>query len=53
MWDILEYGADENSDNIKEVRFLLEKVFNPDATVYPSYANSVLNISSHWLIKDR
>ena len=29
--DILEYGADENSDNIKEVRFLLEKVFNPDA----------------------
>ena len=51
--DILEYGADENSDNIKEVRFLLEKVFNPDATVYPSYANSVLNISSHWLIKDR
>ena len=22
-------------------------------TVYPSYANSVLNISSHWLIKDR
>lgn len=51
--DILEYGEDENSDNIKEVRFLLEKVFNPDATVYPSYANSVLNISSHWLIKDR
>lgn len=51
--DILEYGADENSDNIKAVRFLLEKVFNPDATVYPSYANSVLNISSHWLIKDR
>ena len=51
--DILEYGADENSDNIKEVRFLLEKVFNPDATVYPSYTNSVLNISSHWLIKDR
>lgn len=51
--DILEYGADENSDNIKEVRFLLEKVFNPDATVYPSYPNSVLNISSHWLIKDR
>lgn len=51
--DILEYGANENSDNIKEVRFLLEKVFNPDATVYPSYANSVLNISSHWLIKDR
>ncbi len=51
--DILEYGTDENSDNIKEVRFLFEKVFNPDATVYPSYANSVLNISSHWLIKDR
>ena len=51
--DILEYGTDENSDNIKEIRFLFEKVFNPDATVYPSYANSVLNISSHWLIKDR
>lgn len=51
--DILEYGTDENSNNIKEVRFLFEKVFNPDATVYPSYANSVLNISSHWLIKDR
>jgi hypothetical protein len=51
--DILEYGAEENSDNIKEVRFLFEKVFNPDATVYPSYVNSVLNISSHWLIKDR
>ena len=51
--DILEYGKEENSDNIKEVRFLFEKVFNPDATVYPSYVNSVLNISSHWLIKDR
>lgn len=51
--DILEYGLEENSENIREIRFLLEKVFNPDATVYPSYADSVMNISSHWLIKDR
>lgn len=49
--DILIRGTDESIDDIKEARFILEQIFNPDSTVYPSYQNSVLNISSKWLVR--
>lgn len=49
--DILVHGINEPVDDIKEARFVLEQIFNPDATVYPSYQNSVLNISSRWLVR--
>lgn len=51
--NILTYGMEESIEEIKEARFFLEQVFNPDSTVYPSYLNSVLNISSRWLVRDR
>lgn len=38
-------------DDIKEIRFFLEKLYNPDSTVWPSYRNSVLNIPSKWFIR--
>ena len=41
----------EMVEDIKEARFYLEKLFNPDSTVYPSYPNSVLNIPSKWLVR--
>lgn len=49
--DILWQGENEDAKNIKGIRFLLDDIFNPDHTVYPSYDFSVANISSHWLIK--
>jgi hypothetical protein len=49
--DILVYGTNESVDDIKEARFVLEQIFNPDSTVYPGYQNSVLNISSRWLLR--
>ena len=49
--DILLKGTNENPSNIKHVRFLFEEIFNPDNTVYPNYDLSVVNISSHWLVK--
>ena len=30
---------------------MFEEIFNPDHTVYPNYDLSVVNISSHWLVK--
>lgn len=48
---ILVHGVNESVDNIKEARFALEQVFNPDSTVYPSYRDSVLNIPSRWLVR--
>lgn len=50
--DILWRGEKENVINIKEIRFLLNDIFNPDHTVYPEYRFSVVNISSHWLLKE-
>lgn len=38
-------------EDIKEIRFFLEKLYNPDSTVYPSYPNSVLNIPSKWFVR--
>ncbi|MEG6521381.1 hypothetical protein [Desulfotomaculum sp. 1211_IL3151] len=48
---ILVRGANESIDDIKEARFVLEQVFNPDSTVYPSYQDSVMNIPSRWLVR--
>lgn len=49
--DVLWEGENEDPSNIKQVRFLLDDIFNPDHTVYPSYDFSAANISSHWLVK--
>lgn len=38
-------------DEIKEFRFYIEKMYNPDSTVFPGYDNSVLNISSRWFVR--
>ena len=43
-------GADAAED-LKETRFYLEKLFNPDSTVWPSLRNSVMNIPSQWLVR--
>ena len=44
-------SGDELAEDVKEMRFYLEKLFNPDSTVYPSYPFSVLNIPSKWLVR--
>lgn len=49
--DILVHGKNESVDDIKEARFALEQIFNPDSTVYPGHQNSVLNIPSRWLVR--
>lgn len=49
--DVLWRGDKEDLKNIKQFRFLLDDIFNPDNTVYPDYTFSVPNISSHWLVK--
>lgn len=51
--DILINGKHEGAENIANVRFVLEEIFNQDKAAFPSLPNSVLNISSHWLVKDR
>lgn len=51
--DILELDNLEKVSNIKEFRFMLNKIFNQDNSVYPSYDFSVMTISSHWLLKKR
>ena len=49
--DALYNAGSEITEEIKEIRFFLEKLYNPDSTVYPSYRNSVLNIPSKWFIR--
>lgn len=49
--DVLWKGEKEDPSNIKQIRFLLDDIFNPDGTVHPSYDFSAVNISSHWLVK--
>lgn len=49
--DILVHGSEESIDDIRETRFLFEHIFNPDSTVYPDYRESILNISSRWLVR--
>jgi hypothetical protein len=48
--DVFRDSKAEKPEVLQEVRFYLERIFNPDSTVYPSYDNSVMNISSKWLI---
>lgn len=45
--------SDETVDDLKEARYYLDRLFNPDSTVFPSYPNSVLNISSKWFIRSQ
>ncbi len=40
-------------EEVKETRYYLDRLFNPDSTVHPSYRNSVLNISSKWFVRSR
>jgi hypothetical protein len=47
---VFHNSENERAEVLQEVRFYLERVFNPDSTVYPNYDNSVMNISSKWLI---
>ncbi len=47
---LLENGVHEDKDKVKQLRFLLNQVFDQDKTVYPAYEFSAYNISSHWLI---
>lgn len=51
--DILWHENKEKPENIKQVRYLMEEIFNQDNTVYPNYEFSVFSISSHWLLKTR
>lgn len=48
--DVFRDSETEKIEILQEVRFYFERVFNPDSTVYPSYDNSVMNISSKWLV---
>lgn len=48
--DVFSDSGAEKVEELQEVRFYLERIFNPDSTVYPSYDNSVMNISSKWLV---
>ena len=52
-YQILERGQLEKASNIKDLRFLLNEIFNQDNTTYPAYDFSVTTISSHWLVKKR
>lgn len=47
----IQCSEDEMIKEIKELRFFLERLFNPDSTVYPSYPNSVPNIASKWFLR--
>lgn len=51
--NILQNGERESAAKIKELRCLLDDIFNQDNTVYPSYEFSVMTISSHWMIKNK
>ena len=50
---ILEKGEQERPSNIKQLRYFLGEIFNQDNTLYPQYEFSVMDISSHWMIKGR
>ena len=51
--DILQNGYQEKASDIKELRFLLDDIFDQDNAVYPSYEFSVMTISSHWMIRNK
>lgn len=50
---LFQNGYHEKLSNVKELRFFLEEVFDQDNGAYSgpkNYADSVLTISSHWMI---
>lgn len=51
--NILQNGYQEKASDIKELRFLLDDIFDQDNAVYPSYEFSVMTISSHWMIRNK
>ncbi len=51
--DVIYESGENIFDDIKELRYYLEKVYNPDSTVYPSAGHSVMNISSKWLLRSK
>ena len=51
--DILQNGYQEKAADVKELRFLLDDIFDQDNAVYPNYEFSVMTISSHWMIKKK
>lgn len=51
--DVIYESGDDILEDIKELRYYLEKVFNSDSTVYPSVGYSVMNIPSKWLIRSK
>lgn len=51
--EILQNGELESVAKIKDLRCLLDDIFDQDNTVYPSYEFSVMSISSHWMIKNK
>ncbi len=50
--EIVYLSGDDVVNDIKEIRFYLERLFNPDSTVWPSKQSSVLNISSRWMVRE-
>lgn len=50
---ILENGEQENTENVKQLRYLLNEIFDHDKTVYPDRDFSVYNVCCHWLISKR
>lgn len=51
--DTIYESGEELAEDLKEIRFYMEKVFNPDSTVFPSVAHSVMNIPSKWLVRSK
>lgn len=49
--DVIYTSGMDVVEDLKEARYFLEKVFNPDSTVHPSTHHSVMNISSKWLVR--
>lgn len=52
--ELLQNGFQEKISDIKELRFMLEEVFNQDNGAYAGSANygySVMTISSHWMVR--
>ena len=50
---ILQNGYQEKPSNIKELRYLLDDIFDQDNALYTSYEFSVMTISSHWMVRKR
>lgn len=51
--EILANGEKEDTENVKQLRYLLNEIFDHDKTVYPNREFSVYNVCCHWLISKR